>query len=153
MASRAQFMFLAINPARLYLRELHNVLRTKGSWSGRRVQMTHRLRRDFEWFWVAVPNHSTGRILYKPVETAYMHVDSSGYGWGAVLNETARFSTTADIRANRLSREIDYVEWAFNRRHFNHLDNIWGRHIIDCFATMENEWLPRYNSRWREPLQ
>eukprot|EP00873_Tetraselmis_striata_P044929 jgi/Tetstr1/465193/TSEL_009900.t1 len=22
------------------------------------------------------------------METAYMHVDSSGYGWGAVLNET-----------------------------------------------------------------
>eukprot|EP00873_Tetraselmis_striata_P029909 jgi/Tetstr1/450173/TSEL_037214.t1 len=26
--------------------------------------------------------------LYKPVETVYMHVDSSSYEWGAVLNET-----------------------------------------------------------------
>eukprot|EP00873_Tetraselmis_striata_P038408 jgi/Tetstr1/458672/TSEL_045062.t1 len=31
---------------------------------------------------------NNGRFIYKSVETAYMHVDSSGYGWGAVLNET-----------------------------------------------------------------
>eukprot|EP00873_Tetraselmis_striata_P000020 jgi/Tetstr1/420284/TSEL_001033.t1 len=49
--------------------------------------MTHQLRRDLEW-WVAVPNHSNGRSIYKPVEATYMHVESSGYGWGAVLNET-----------------------------------------------------------------
>eukprot|EP00873_Tetraselmis_striata_P008853 jgi/Tetstr1/429117/TSEL_019079.t1 len=39
-------------------------------------------------WWVAVPNHNNGRSIYKPVETAYIHIDSSGYGWGAVLNET-----------------------------------------------------------------
>eukprot|EP00873_Tetraselmis_striata_P010551 jgi/Tetstr1/430815/TSEL_020598.t1 len=43
-SGRAQFMFLAIKPARFYLRELHDVLRTKDSWSGR-VKMTHHLRR------------------------------------------------------------------------------------------------------------
>eukprot|EP00873_Tetraselmis_striata_P019091 jgi/Tetstr1/439355/TSEL_027791.t1 len=117
-----------------------------------------------------------------------MHVDSSGYGRGAVRNETteargfwyddgrelhitykelkavryavltflsemrvmielrklwfildthgifirARYTkTTANIWADRLSREIDYDEWAFNLRYFNHVDIIWGRHIID----------------------
>eukprot|EP00873_Tetraselmis_striata_P018313 jgi/Tetstr1/438577/TSEL_027128.t1 len=83
---RAQFLFLAIRPAQLLLRELHDVLRTKDSWSGL-VKMTHQLRRDLER-WVAVPSHSNGRSIYKPVETAYMYVDSSGYGWGAVLSET-----------------------------------------------------------------
>eukprot|EP00873_Tetraselmis_striata_P021831 jgi/Tetstr1/442095/TSEL_030254.t1 len=69
------------------MREPHDVLRTKDSWSGR-VKMTHeQLLRNLEW-WMVVPNHSNGRSIYKPVETAYMHVDSSGYGWGAVLNET-----------------------------------------------------------------
>eukprot|EP00873_Tetraselmis_striata_P042761 jgi/Tetstr1/463025/TSEL_007963.t1 len=81
LAWRPQFTFLAINkPARFYLRELHDVLRTKDSWSGR-VKMTHQLiRHDLEW-WVAVPpNHSNNRSVYKPVKTAYMRVDSSGYG-------------------------------------------------------------------------
>eukprot|EP00873_Tetraselmis_striata_P015600 jgi/Tetstr1/435864/TSEL_024752.t1 len=150
LVSHNHFLFLAIKPARFYLRELHDVLRTKDSWSGR-----------VKW-WVTVPNHSNGRSIYKPVETAYMHVDSSGYGWGAVLNETteacelrklrfildppndisirARYiKTTANIWVDRLSREIDYDDWAFNLRHFNHLDNMWGRHTIDRFATMENE--------------
>eukprot|EP00873_Tetraselmis_striata_P019896 jgi/Tetstr1/440160/TSEL_028516.t1 len=29
-----------------------------------------------------------GRSIYKPVETAYMHVNSSGYRWGAILTQT-----------------------------------------------------------------
>eukprot|EP00873_Tetraselmis_striata_P026581 jgi/Tetstr1/446845/TSEL_034323.t1 len=49
--------------------------------------MTHPLPRDLEW-WVAVPSPNNGRSIYKPVEAVYMHVDSSGYGWGAVLIET-----------------------------------------------------------------
>ena len=32
-----------------------------------------------------------------------------------------------------------------------HLDKIWGTHSIDRFASMENEMLPRRNSRWRDP--
>eukprot|EP00873_Tetraselmis_striata_P024103 jgi/Tetstr1/444367/TSEL_032258.t1 len=130
-----------------------------------------------------LPMLGNGRSIYKPVETAYiMHVDSSGYGWGAGLNETTKarefrcdgdremhityeelrfildsndisiraryIKTPANIYwADRLSRKIDYDDWAFSLRHFNHLDNIWGRHIIDRFATMENARLPRYNSR------
>eukprot|EP00873_Tetraselmis_striata_P014481 jgi/Tetstr1/434745/TSEL_023797.t1 len=66
----------------------------------------------------------------------------------------ARYTKTmANIWADRLSREIDYVDLAFNLRHFNHLGNILGpRHTIDRFATMENARLLRYNSRWRVTL-
>eukprot|EP00873_Tetraselmis_striata_P020172 jgi/Tetstr1/440436/TSEL_028769.t1 len=73
--------------------------------------MTHQLRRELEW-WLAVPSHSNGRSIYKPVETAYAHIDSSGYGWGAVLiqrdHRGARFVFILDsndiIRARATSR-------------------------------------------------
>eukprot|EP00873_Tetraselmis_striata_P007111 jgi/Tetstr1/427375/TSEL_017539.t1 len=146
----------------LYLRELHiDVIRTKDSWDGR-VKVTHQLQRGLEW-WDEVPTGSNGRSIYKPVETVYMYIDSSGYGWGAVLNEAteARAASMVDILANltsrfpllmfdlrmpwfildtndisicvryiktiwadRLSREIDCDDWAFNLRHFNHLENM-----------------------------
>jgi hypothetical protein len=34
-----------------------------------------------------VPDTHNGRSIYEPIETAYLHADSSGYGWGAVLND------------------------------------------------------------------
>jgi hypothetical protein len=32
-----------------------------------------------------MPDQHNGRSIYKLIETAYFHADSSGYGWGAVL--------------------------------------------------------------------
>jgi hypothetical protein len=48
-AGKAQFLYLAIAPARLFLRELHNVLATRSGW-GCGVRLTHKLRRDLEWW-------------------------------------------------------------------------------------------------------
>eukprot|EP00873_Tetraselmis_striata_P004880 jgi/Tetstr1/425144/TSEL_015606.t1 len=48
--------------------------------------MTHNLRRHLEW-WSAVPTLNNGCLIYKSAETVYMHVDSSGYGGGAVLSD------------------------------------------------------------------
>eukprot|EP00873_Tetraselmis_striata_P006395 jgi/Tetstr1/426659/TSEL_016929.t1 len=79
------FLYLAIAPARFYLRELHDVLKTRDSWSGR-VKLTRQFERDLQW-WVGVPTQHNGRPINRPVETGYLHVDSSSYGWGAVLNE------------------------------------------------------------------
>eukprot|EP00873_Tetraselmis_striata_P029850 jgi/Tetstr1/450114/TSEL_037157.t1 len=76
------FLYLAIAPARFYLRELHDVLKTRDSWSGR-VKLTRQLERDLQW-WVGVPTQHNGRPINRPVETGYLHVDSSSYGWGAV---------------------------------------------------------------------
>jgi hypothetical protein len=84
-AGKAQFLYLAIAPARFFLRELQYVLSTRQGWSGR-VRMTHQLKRDLEW-WRTMPNRHNGRSIYKPIETAYLHADSSGYGCGAVLND------------------------------------------------------------------
>eukprot|EP00873_Tetraselmis_striata_P011325 jgi/Tetstr1/431589/TSEL_021120.t1 len=69
LTERAQFVFLAIKAARFYQRELHDVLRTKDAWSGR-VNMTHWLRRDLEW-WAAVPNHNNRRSIYNPGDDLY----------------------------------------------------------------------------------
>eukprot|EP00873_Tetraselmis_striata_P035161 jgi/Tetstr1/455425/TSEL_042257.t1 len=77
LAGRAQYLFWAIPAARFYLRALHDVVGSK--WGGR-VRMTHQLRRDLQW-WTAVPTPANGRPIHRPVETAYIHCDSSGYGW------------------------------------------------------------------------
>jgi hypothetical protein len=52
--------------------------------------MTHRIPRDLEW-WRAWPTKHNGRSIYKPIETAYLHTKSNGYGWGALLNDNPSF--------------------------------------------------------------
>jgi hypothetical protein len=52
--------------------------------------MTHQVKRDLEW-WRRVPDQHNGRSIHKPNETAYLHAYSSGYGWGAMLNEIPAF--------------------------------------------------------------
>eukprot|EP00873_Tetraselmis_striata_P033007 jgi/Tetstr1/453271/TSEL_003953.t1 len=87
LAGRSQFLFLAIKPARFYLRELHDVLRTKDSWSGR-VKMTHQLPHDLEF---------------------------SGYGWGAVLNETTEargFWYDGDRELHTIFKELKAIRYA-----------------------------------------
>eukprot|EP00873_Tetraselmis_striata_P033247 jgi/Tetstr1/453511/TSEL_040480.t1 len=44
---KAKFLYMAITPARFFLRELHCVLATRQGWGGR-VKMTNQLRRDLE---------------------------------------------------------------------------------------------------------
>jgi hypothetical protein len=46
-AGQAQYLFLAIPAARLFMRELHSVLGDK--WGGR-VRLTPQLRRDLQWW-------------------------------------------------------------------------------------------------------
>ena len=86
LAGMAQFLYLAIPAARFYLRELHDVVDTRKSWS-HSVKMTKQLKRDLEW-WASVPTQKTSAPIWRPVETAYMHCDSSSFGWGAVLNNS-----------------------------------------------------------------
>eukprot|EP00873_Tetraselmis_striata_P013114 jgi/Tetstr1/433378/TSEL_022663.t1 len=84
-AGKCQFLYFAIAPARFYLRELHDLLKTRDSWSGR-VKLTRQLERDLQWR-VGVPTQHNSRPINRPIETGYLHVDTSSYGWGAVLNE------------------------------------------------------------------
>eukprot|EP00873_Tetraselmis_striata_P019739 jgi/Tetstr1/440003/TSEL_028364.t1 len=86
LAGQGQFLYLAMPPARFYLREAHTVLGRCSSPSGK-VVLTRQLIRDLEW-WRDVPTRHNGAPILRPVETAYLHTDSNQYGWGAVLCET-----------------------------------------------------------------
>jgi hypothetical protein len=83
LEDHVHYLFLAIPAARFFLRELHSVVGEK--WGGL-VRLPPHLRRGMQW-WTKVPSQSNDKLIHKPVETAYLHTDSSGYGWGAVLNE------------------------------------------------------------------
>jgi hypothetical protein len=233
-AGKAQFLYLAIAPARFFLRELHNLLATRTGWGGR-VRLTNQLRRDLEW-WRTVPTQNNGRSIYKHIETAYLHADSSDYGWGAVLNDDSNYQahgfwsatdrlqhntwkklravrhvvesflpqlkgrqvllheettaivaaltkltsrspvimtelrrlwylldtndfhirpryirSAANVWADTLSRKLDTEDWQLNPRLFAHLQERWGPHTIDRFASMLKAQLPRFNARWRDP--
>ena len=132
LAGRAQFLYLAIPAARFYLRELHNVVSSKTDWNGH-VKITRQLKRDLEW-WRAVPSAQNGRPIFGPVETAYLHVDSSGYAWGAVLNDSLEAKgfwaykdreehiTYKELKAVRLAIE-SFLPHVRNRRVLLHEDN------------------------------
>ena len=127
LAGKAQFLYLAIPAARFYLRELHDVLVTRTSWSGK-VKLTNQLKRDLLW-WREVPNQRNERSIYKPVETAYLHVDSSDFGWGAVLNETfeARGFWYEDDRAEHITfKELKAVRYAV----MTFLEELRGRRVL-----------------------
>ena len=85
LAGKAQFLHLAIPVTRFYLRELHAVVKSAESWTGA-VKVTKQLKRDLEW-WQKVPNKYNGAPMFKSVETAYIHCDSNGFGWGVVLSD------------------------------------------------------------------
>eukprot|EP00873_Tetraselmis_striata_P006616 jgi/Tetstr1/426880/TSEL_017093.t1 len=90
--------------------------------------MTHQLRRDLQW-WTAVPTHANGRPIHRPVETAYMHCDSSGYGWGAVLNgrhEARGFWGAADERQHITWKELKAVRLAME----SFLPHLAGRRVL-----------------------
>ena len=127
LAGKAQFLYLAIPAARFYLRELHDVMATKDSWSGR-VKITNQLRRDLLW-WRDVPSQQNGRPIHKPTETAYLHVDSSDYGWGAVLNDlkTARGFWYDEDRAQHITfKELKAVRYAVS----SFLPELMGRRVL-----------------------
>eukprot|EP00873_Tetraselmis_striata_P004131 jgi/Tetstr1/424395/TSEL_014954.t1 len=107
-AGKAQFLYLAVTPARFFLRELHCVLATRQGWGGR-VKMTNQLRRDLQW-WTQVPAQHNGRSMYKPVETAYLHADSGSYGWGAVLNNNSAYQARGFWYEDDRSHHITWKE-------------------------------------------
>eukprot|EP00873_Tetraselmis_striata_P020630 jgi/Tetstr1/440894/TSEL_029166.t1 len=160
LAGKCQFLYLAIAPARFYLREPHDVLKTRDSWSGR-VKLTRQLERDLQW-WVnrhirlhednqAVVGVLTNltsrspRLMAELRKTWYL-MDTHG-----ITLSVRYIRSAANIWADRLSREIDCDDWQFNPRRFASLTAKWGACTIDRFTTSENALLPRYNARWRDP--
>lgn len=138
LAGQAQFLYLAIAPARFFLRELHDVLSRAEEELGpafRRVQLTKQLSRDLRW-WVTVPQEKNGRSIFKLVETAFLHTDSSSFAWGGVLNhdpllqargfwtgeDTERHITFKELKAVRLCIE-SFLPHCCGRTVLLHEDN------------------------------
>ena len=127
LAGKAQFLHLAIPVARFYLRELHDIVKTATSWSST-VRVSKQLKRDLEW-WQTVPNKHNGAPIFKAVETAYLHCDSSGFGWGAVLNdciEARGFWTGADKEAHITFKKLKAVRCAIE----SFLPELKGRRLL-----------------------
>ena len=127
LAGMAQFLYLAIPAARFYLRELHNIVATKTAWSAS-VKMSNQLRRDLQW-WTSVPSQNNGRSIFKPVESAYLHCDSSSFGWGAVLNsyhEARGFWDSSDLKQHITWKELKAVRLAI----LSFLPKVRGRRIL-----------------------
>ncbi len=85
LAGKAQFLHFAIPVARFYLRKLHDIVKAVTSLAGT-VRVSKQLKRDLQW-WRTVPEKHIGAPIFNAVETAYLHCDSCGFGWGAVLDD------------------------------------------------------------------
>eukprot|EP00873_Tetraselmis_striata_P045957 jgi/Tetstr1/466221/TSEL_010779.t1 len=106
LAGQAQYLFKALPAARFFRRELRSVVGDR--WGGR-VRMTPQLRRDLRRWWASMPSQSNGKPIHRPVETAYLHTYSSGYGWGGVLNgrlEARGFWSSAGERQHITWKEL-----------------------------------------------
>ncbi|KAK3269832.1 hypothetical protein CYMTET_21730 [Cymbomonas tetramitiformis] len=81
-----QSVYLAVPPARLYLRELHFVLSTRRGW-GAKVKLTRQAWSDIEW-WLRLPAQSrwNGHKIWRSPTRAKVHTDASLFAWGGVLN-------------------------------------------------------------------
>lgn len=53
--------------------------------------------------------------------------------------------------ADSISKIIDYDDWCTTHTFFEYLDNLWGPHSIDRFASCKNTHLSRFNSRFLNP--
>lgn len=51
-------------------------------------------------------------------------------------------------RADYWSKVIDTDDWMLNPVHFLELDQLWGPHTVDCFASFNSKQLPKFYSRW-----
>ena len=50
--------------------------------------------------------------------------------------------------ADKISKFQDFDDWAIDSVSFNLIDNLWGPHSIDRFASPHNAKLPRFNARF-----
>ena len=53
-----------------------------------------------------------------------------------------------NTRADYWSKVIDTDDWMLNPSHFRQLDDLWGPHTIDRFASHNSFQIARFSSRW-----
>ncbi len=78
------------------------------------VRLSKQLKCDLEW-WITVPEKHNRGPIFKPVESSYLHCDSSGFSWKAVLNhciEARGFWTGPDKLHHITFKELKAVRCA-----------------------------------------
>ena len=66
---------------------------------------------------------------------------------------TAKFlAGSLNTHADFLSRILSHHDWRLNPNLFHYLDNTWGPHDVDRFASLVTTQLPRYNSLYADPM-
>lgn len=83
-AGLAQSLYLALPPARLFLRPVHDTVASAPGWSSD-VRLSSATRTSLRWF-SALPARWNGRDIWRSPHTAILHCDASKLAWGAVLN-------------------------------------------------------------------
>ena len=123
----AQSLYLAIPPARHYLRSLHDLMSTTQGWAGN-VRLSKAAVRDLSWF-AALPVKWNGRNIWRSPQTALLHCDASKLAWGAVLNQhlPARGFWSPHERRQHITflelRAVRHAVQTFSTR-------ITGRHVL-----------------------
>ena len=98
------------------------------------------------------------RCIHKPFRGPYPGIDRPGdvyldrlsYARNQFAGKTSRWPDNQ--HADKLSRRASPYEWMLHPQLFRYLDNVWGPHSIDRFASMTSTQLPNYNSLWFDPL-
>lgn len=83
-AGLAQSMYLALPPARLFLRSTHDCISSSPGWNTQ-VRLSSSCRTDLQWF-KDLPSRWNGRDIWRSPHTATLHCDASKLAWGGVLN-------------------------------------------------------------------
>jgi len=123
----AQSLYLAVPPARFFLRSLHEAVAQGGPWSGY-VRLCSAAKTDLAWF-ASLPARWNGRAIWRNPQTALLHCDASELAWGGVLNNSvpARGFWRAHQRREHITllelRAVHYTVEAFVQR-------LAGRHVL-----------------------
>eukprot|EP00873_Tetraselmis_striata_P018681 jgi/Tetstr1/438945/TSEL_027440.t1 len=111
-----------------------------------------------QW-WTSVPSQPNGKPIHRPVETAYLHTDSSGYGWGGVLNgrlEARGFWSSADERQHITWKELKAARLAVKsflphlagRQVLLHEDNQAVCHVLSGLTSRSPEMMAELQRLW-----
>ena len=59
---------------------------------------------------------------------------------------------TLNTTADQYTKIFDFDDWSLSDRIFHYFDKIWGPFSLDRFGYSDNAELPRYNSKFFDPL-
>lgn len=98
---------------------------------------------------MAYINHKGGPVaaLSKLATAIWAEAADSG-----ICIQSAHIAGRKNIAADYWSRTPDKHNWMLHPKLFSYLDRLWGPHTVDRFANCQNAQLPRFNSRFWEPM-